>query len=373
MNLVLFARERITALYGQEAPAVTAALERLLAARAGAGLLSLVYDPQAGLPDLAVTPTTLEAAALAAQLALIERALSARGAIIESLTIIGGPGVVPFGSLPNPLPDSDADVQSDCLYGLAGPEVYLARWPVGRLPDAVPPEPGLLVGLLDTTARLHHAARRVPRTLGLTTERWRESSAEVLAAVAPPLTVLVSPPLTAATLDRQALAAAAWIYCNLHGVRGGPFWYGHGRNDSALIPVVRPADLDGLSLDGALVISQACYGARLATQAGMRALAPAFLAAGVRGFIGALALTYGAPQPPIAESDLLTACLLQALARPGARIGPAFQAAHGEMVRILLQTQGFVDAGDLKTLLEFVLYGDPTLPVGLAPFREEPE
>jgi hypothetical protein len=38
-------------------------------------------------------------------------------------------------------------------------------------------------------------------------------------------------------------------------------------------------------------------------------------------------------------------------------------AAHAAMLRDLLIRYGGLDADDLKTLLEFVLYGDPALPV----------
>jgi hypothetical protein len=366
MNLVLLAQAQIMTIYGPSGQAILAAADALLRVRTQQGIPSQAYDPQAGLPALGVAPAALSPAALAAQLVAIEQAFRAQGAIIESLTIIGGPQVVPFGELPNPLPDGDGDLRSDAIYGLASPSAYVARWPVGRIPDAEPAEAGLLAQLVWAAAQLHAAGERPPRTLGYSSAHWRDLSADVLAAAPAPAELIESPPPQATSFIRERLALAQLIYCNLHGVRGGATWYGQAKGDSALAPALRPADLTGLSLAGALVVSQACFGARLAPQGSQRSLALGFLAGGARGFIGALALTYGAISLPIAESDLLVRCLFQELARPGISLGLAFQAAHERMLREVLRRQGFVDAGDMKTLLEFVLYGDPTLRAGLA-------
>jgi hypothetical protein len=77
--------------------------------------------------------------------------------------------------------------------------------------------------------------------------------------------------------------------------------------------------------------------------------------------IGAIGLSYGAPNPPPSESDLLAQHLLVALRPSGQRLGAAVQSAHQAMLRDLIQRQGQIDADDTKTLLEFVLYGDPAM------------
>ncbi len=366
MNLVLLAQSCIATLYGPAGKAIVAAVDDLLRARAQQGIASRAYDPEAGWPELGVEPVLLNPPALAAQLAVIDQALRAQGAIIESLTVIGGPQVVPFGELPNPLPDGDGELRSDAIYGLASQSSYIARWPVGRIPDAEPAEPGLLVQLVQTAARLHQSRSRLPRTFGYSSAHWRDLSADVLGAAPAPVELFESPPIMPPTLVRSKLAEASLIYCNLHGVRGGASWYGQAKGDTALIMALRPEDLEAVDLAGALVVSQACFGARLAPQGGQRSLALGFLAGGARGFVGALALTYGAISLPIAESDQLVRCLFMELADPAVSLGRAFQAAHERMLREVLRRQGFVDAGDMKTLLEFVLYGDPTLQAGLA-------
>lgn len=110
------------------------------------------------------------------------------------------------------------------------------------------------------------------------------------------------------------------------------------------------------------MITQACFGAGLSPHGGEPTMAIALLDAGA-ALIGALGLSYGAPDPPASESDLLAQQLLIALRQPAQRLGMAFLSAHATMLRDLLRHHGSIDADDTKTLLEFVLYADPTIPV----------
>jgi hypothetical protein len=363
MHLILIPLRRIATLYGAAGREIASATDKLIAARGARGTVSRAYDPQEGLADLGVAAAELTPEALVEQLAALERAFVAQDVIIETLTIIGGPQLVPFGSLPNPLRDGDAELLTDCVYGFANAQELLARWPVGRIPDADPPEPGLLQTLIANATSLHEAGGATGGSLGYTTERWQPISAEVLDATPAPRELLVSPPAGVTNLERNKLAAAGVLYFNLHGVRNGPFWYGQARNDPQFIPALRPADLEGVTFPGALIASQACFGARLSTNGRERALALGFLAGGARCFIGALVLTYGAISLPIAESDLLVQCLFQQWSVARTMVGQAFQDAHAAMLREALRRQGFVDNGDIKTLLTFALYGDPTLSV----------
>ena len=80
--------------------------------------------------------------------------------------------------------------------------------------------------------------------------------------------------------------------------------------------------------------------------------------------VAAHGLTYGAPDPPPSDSDLLAQGLIAALRRPGATAGAALLAAQSALLRAGLLERGQLDPDDLKTLLGFVLYGDPALRLG---------
>jgi len=360
VHLVLAPRRRFAELYGPAFPAVAAALDAALGARETAGAPTLAYDPAAGLPELGIAPAALDQAALVAQLGALAGALAARGAIIESLWIVGGPAAVPFGSLPNPLPDSDGALRCDWVYGLADTAAPLARWPVGRTPDAEPP--GLLAALLHRVAAAHRAGPRPPAPpLAIAAERWAAVTEAVLARAGAGGVLRVAPPLRSGGAELKAMGGARLVYCNLHGVRRSAAWLGQPAGDSELTPAVAPADVEGLDLRGAAVISQACYGARLGPAPDGPSLAPALLRAGADAVIAPLGLSYGAFAPPPVASDVLAAALIAALGTPAARLGPATLAAHAAFLRELVLRRGQPDAEDVKTLLGFVVFGDPAL------------
>jgi hypothetical protein len=360
MHLVLAPRRRMVTRYGAAFPAIDAALATALAARIAAGVPTQAYDPEVGLPALDVAPAALEPAALIAQLEALDAAYTRRGGIIESLWIIGGPHVTPFARLPNPMADSDGPLPVDSLYGLATAVDPLARWPVGRTPDADPPQPGLLAQLLNRVAAAHRAGPQPPDPLvALSAERWATVTAAVLAQAGIDVALLTAPPLVSGPAATAALQGVRMVYANIHGVRIRSAWYGQARGSPALIPAVSATD--PVDLTGAAIVTQACYGARLDDPQGERSLAVALLAAGADALVATHVLAYGAPDPPPGESDLLSAQLLRALRTPGIRLGAAVLAAHAALLRTLLQTRGSLGADDVKTLLSFGLYGDPAL------------
>ena len=65
------------------------------------------------------------------------RSLKKRGERIGAVLIVGGPEVVPFHNLPNPVDDADVDVPSDNPYATSDENYFIPEWPVGRLPDGV--------------------------------------------------------------------------------------------------------------------------------------------------------------------------------------------------------------------------------------------
>ncbi len=361
MHLVLAPRRRLAELYGQGLAPITAALDAALDARRVAGVESLAYDPAEGLPALGLPPAALDPPALAAQLRAAADALARRGAIIDSLWIIGGAAAVPFGSLPNPMPDSDRALLSDCVYGLADAAEPLARWPVGRTPDADPPAADLLAALLRGVAAAHLSGPRQPgEPLTIAAARWANVTTEVLALAGAGGAPQLAPPLRSGDPALRRLTGARLIYCNLHGRRNTNAWLGQAPGDTEQTPALRPADIAELDLRGAAVISQACFGARLSPAPDGAALAPILLRAGAAALVAPLGLSYGAIEPPPGESDLLAAELIAALRAPGARLGQAFLAANTALLRRLL-TRGRLDTDDTKTLLGFLLYGDPAL------------
>lgn len=63
----------------------------------------------------------------------LDATLGKRGERIGALLIVGGPEIVPFHNLPNPVEDADADVPSDNPYTAKDNNYFISDWPVGRI------------------------------------------------------------------------------------------------------------------------------------------------------------------------------------------------------------------------------------------------
>lgn len=325
------------------------------------GMASLFLDLGRGWPAAGIGGVRPEPLEIEKFLAQIDAFLQKQQDRIASLLILGNAAIMPFAEIDDPVPDYDQVVRTDWIYGQADNASWLARWPVGRLPDRPEAHPDTLCTLLATAAAAHQAGFSPPvRTLGFSAESWYHVTRRVLDSGSTVFDLLVVPPEVLPTEIRSYLANAGLIYCNVHGLEDAPDWYGHAAGGE-LMALLRPADLRSVSLPASVVFTQACYGAALQFGSVADGLAVAFLRAGALAFIGSTALSYGSFELPISDSDLLAQQFLLAL--NGAQsIGETFQQARRAMVRTALLAQGFLDDDDRKVLQSFVLYGDPTLP-----------
>jgi hypothetical protein len=162
----------------------------------------------------------------------------------------------------------------------------------------------------------------------------------------------------------------------LHGIKDANDWYGQKNIDSPSrwpeYPVaLSPKDL----LDHKtpkIIYSEACYGACIDDKAIDQAMSLAFLANGSCAFVGSTVISYGAVKQPLIAADLLGYYFWN-LIRQGQPVGTALLKAKFALAREMSKRQGFLDGEDQKTLLSFVLFGDPlatlkeikTLPVAV--------
>ncbi|MCU0490092.1 MAG: C25 family cysteine peptidase [Chloroflexaceae bacterium] len=370
MHILLTSREHLAASYADRAlTRILAALHDLQWARTGRGLPTYTLLVEAGWPELVVPPADpTDPLAISEQLAAVAAALAQQDTRIESVLLVGGPAIVPFHCCINPIPDNDADIPSDVPYSGPAPFQLPGEWPVGRLPDGGDGNPAVLLRLLRLATHFQRSAPRpLNQAVGLSTAAWQQASAEVYQALSQPLPLFTSPSLAGDSFQPALLQGAARIYFNLHGVRHNPCWYGQ-RADRAgqLVVALRPEDVDGLRLTRAVVMSEACYGAYSPAVPLREGLALRFLLRGAASFVGATTLTYGPATPPLSEADLLARCFLEASLQPGISAGEALLLARQRMLRQILQRYGMLDDDSSKTALQFILYGDPTIVIGVA-------
>ena len=333
-------------------------------------------------------------------LADLDTALARHGEMIGALLIVGGPEVVPFHHLPNPVEDTDCDVPSDNPYATRDENYFIPEWAVGRLPGGSSHDPALLIQQLKQITKRHseakpptnwparvwlrmrtwfRPARFIPGwvdknySFGYTAAVWRRAAYQVYAPIGRPIDMWVSPELAQkpngkASAKEHNLPLAMLGYFNLHGMAESPEWLGQrdpldGQEGSDYPVALRPEDLD---MDGELnglttpqiVFTEACFGAHILSKGAADSIALKFLAAGTTALVGSTCMAYGSINEQLTAADMLGHSFWTHL-QSGLAAGEALRRAKIQMVRDLQQGQGYLDGMDQKTLISFILYGDP--------------
>ena len=331
-------------------------------------------------------------------LADLDAALARHGEMIGALLIVGGPEVIPFHHLPNPVDDTDCDVPSDNPYATRDENYFIPEWAVGRLPGGDSADPTLLVQQLRQTITRHAQAtqptpwparvweqmrawlrptRLIPGwvdknySFGYTAAIWRRAAYQVYAPIGRPIDMWISPELTQKPNSKvsskaRALPLAMLGYFNLHGMADAPEWLGQrdpldGQEGADYPIALRPEDLSG-EVNGLttpkIVFTEACFGAHILKKTSQDSIALKFLEAGAIALIGSTCMAYGSISEQLTAADMLGLAFWTHL-QNGLTAGEALRRAKVQMARDLQQSQGYLDGMDQKTLISFVLYGDP--------------
>jgi len=318
------------------------------------------------------------------RLADLDRSLARRGEMVGAVLIVGGHSILPFHMLPNPTDDDDDTVYSDNPYATSDENYLAPEWPVGRLPSDS--DPDLLVRLVHEAALEHGFAARPPspsrrlrawllrvfpwllaprrRTVGYTASIWRKASMAVYRAIGDPHTMLTSPPARVGALPAQIMRPSGLSYFNLHGVPDAPEWFGQrdplrDGDPSEEFPVaLRPQDVVNSGRAPKVVFSEACYGANVIDRTADTAMALKFLSSGSHAVVGSTKVAYGSVTPPLIAADLLGRYFWEQL-NLGLPVGEALRRAKLSLAAEMHRRQGYLDGEDQKTLISFVLFGDP--------------
>jgi tetratricopeptide (TPR) repeat protein len=314
----------------------------------------------------------------------LESRLAPKQLAITSLLIIGGDDLLPFHRLPNPTDDADEDVPSDNPYATLDENYFIPEWPVGRLPSPCGRDPEPLCKMLQATIAAHQkrttTVRWMPaflfnflqrwinaapiKSLGYSANIWKEASVEVFAPIGSAASLQTCPPLDSE--NAPPVAKNQFSYFNLHGVEDGPNWYGQRTEADGYGPLYPIAfttkDVAGDSLPN-VIYTEACYGANIINKVEPdAALCLRFLTDGVSAFVGSTRIAYGSVATPLIGADMLGRLFWENLLG-GLNVGEALCRAKLSLAHTMHKRQSFLDGEDQKTLISFLLYGDPLLTV----------
>lgn len=267
---------------------------------------------------------------------------------IDFLLLLGGDDVVPFFRLDNPCDDGDDVVLSDNPYASRDENFIIPERVCARIPDSQSVD--------FMTKQLGKAKPSNKKAFGLSAKTWKRASENVFRPIGDPKKLKTSPPVTSDEFKNVWLKKKDFLYFNVHGSKISANWYGQ---QGAEYPVaMQPSNISDAS---GVVASEACYGAYIIGKSYDDAISLRFLdQKKVLGFCGSTTIAYGPSAPPSSEADLLVKYFFEYL-QQGATSGESLKNAKLDFARKALRRHGFLDDDDKKTLLQFVLYGDPTI------------
>jgi len=271
----------------------------------------------------------------------------------DILLLLGGDEVIPFFRLENPCDDADKTVLSDNPYASRDDNYVIPERACARIPDGENSE--------FMVRQLNKAVTRHEKSFGLTAKAWQKASENVYRPVGDPEELECTPPITKEDFKETWLQKKDYLYFNVHGSRLSANWYGQ---EGAHYPVAMGPD--NIVDASGIVAAESCYGAYIIEKTQNNAICLRFLAErDVVGFCGSTTIAYGPAQPPSSEADLLVKYFFEHLEQ-GHTLSESLRNAKLDFARKSLRRHGFLDDDDTKTMLQFVVYGDPTLRVRLS-------
>jgi hypothetical protein len=388
MYIVFSTRKGLERKYGPETAAIimeemkkTTYAVRL---KPGWGAVMLLADDPSSMANFGLKPTLPDDPwSLKLALADLDQALTEKGLMIGALLVVGGPDVVPYHMLPNPVADIDPDVPSDNPYGTIDENYFIPEWPIGRLPGGAGSDPGLLLDMLRHISEHHMGKSGQGKNLwerflawlsrilnsriqnnhsfGYVAEAWEEASLDVFKTIQEKGELVTSPPYGKDT--EIPVPVTRYGYFNLHGVEDSPDWYGQkdftkGSAGPDYPVALRPQDINAYDDAPLFVFSEACYGVHLNGREIEDSISLKYMSRGSHAVVGSSVTAYGSVAAPLIAADLLADYFWKGI-ESGYSSGIALQRAKVELAREMNKRQGYLDGEDQKTLISFTHFGDP--------------
>lgn len=329
----------------------------------------IVYlDESASTQAHGLQPSAVEPRSLAAKVREVIAALGGQGGkAVTEIFILGGPEIVPFLQVPNQIPtgtlrDPDPFILTDNHYGCAEDDnsYVCPTLPVGRL---ISPTSSVdsLVSNLQNAAVLHRNRPSRTGSIAIVNRRWMADSdavAKTIGASVQTSPTYAIPPASGSDLSRRH------IYVNLHGFQQEPKWCADGDKTVGLMfDVLTPQSFSGKQVAGSILFAENCYGAFVFEKNATNSCAVKAVSEGVAAFVGATGTSWGPtpfdPPGSLGNADRLAELFFEQV-QQGETAGLALCNARQQYFRESVHN-GEINALQYKTLLQFILLGDPTL------------
>lgn len=299
----------------------------------------------------------------------------------DYIVILGGDDVVPYFHVANPSydPNGDTDrtVPTDNPYACSAP--YVAKTlksylvpdrVVGRIPDLPAAKGGGdaagLAGLLATAAAWKPKPRSFyAKAYATCCDEWKKAGAATLQNLGlPTADLMISPPAADATTQARQRLGRTLHMTKCHGAEFDAHFY--GQKGGNYPEILSAATLAGRFPAGTLAAAMCCYGAQVyspgdprANPAGTLPISMTYLAGGAPAFMGSTKIAWVGPEAMMCADWIVAGYLKKVL--DGASVGRAMLESRQDYLQYLVNQGQRPDTADEKTLIEFVLLGDPSV------------
>jgi hypothetical protein len=318
-----------------------------------------------------------------------KRAIDALAARLQPdyIVIIGGQDVLPSFNVPNPSfdPKGDADttVPTDnpyaCARAFAAKTLKSYLVPdrvVGRIPDLPAPagtgDPIWLLTALKTATTWTSKPRTFyAEAYATCCDEWKGAGQATMQYLGLPVAdLMISPPTQDATALARNRLARSLQFTKGHGSPLDAHFY--GQKGGSYPEVLVSTSVQSEVKPGTLAAAMCCYGAQVyaptdpaARPVGALPVSMAYLRAGAVGFMGSTKIAWVGPQQMMCADWIVASYLKKSL--EGASLGRALLEAKQDYLQYLANQGQAPDTADEKTMIEFMLLGDPSLhPVAVA-------
>lgn len=299
----------------------------------------------------------------------------------DYIVILGGDDVLPYFHVKNPSfdpkGDTDPTVPTDNPYACSGPyrpgslKSYLVPdRVVGRIPDlpasAGAGDPAWIVAFLKTATKWKAKPRSFyAAAYGTCCDQWKDAGLATMRYLElPEADLMISPPTGDASVTARKRLARPLHFTKAHGSEIDAHFY--GQKGQSYPEVLFSATVASHAGAGTLVGAMCCYGAQVyspadpaATPPGALPISLSYLRTGATGFVGATKIAWVGPQEMMCADWIVASYLKKSL--DGSSTGRALLEAKQDYLQYLVKQGMNPDTADEKTMIEFVLLGDPAL------------
>jgi Peptidase family C25 len=295
------------------------------------------------------------------------------------LVLFGGDDIVPMFKVRNPthywrtgVTDWDRMLPTDNPYATRKPfdprdiDSYLVPDRViGRIPDIKSiKDPAWLVDYLKTATKWKSRRAGIyKKTYAICTSESSGAGRECMQFISKPASeLLISPPTRDTSTSARNRLSARLHLIKCHGIRLDANFWGKGKR---FVRAIKSTTLKACLKPATLVGATCCWGAQIFSpnarhaRRGRWPLASIYLRKGAFAFLGPTARAWFGG-PTMGFADYIVADYLKWILRH-ASIGRAFLESKHEYMCNYLEGGGTPDPLDQKTLIEYVLLGDPSI------------